>query len=134
MDIVPKEVRSRMMAAVKSKNTALERLAFSALRKAGFRFQKHYRRVPGSPDIAFPRKKIAIFIDGDFWHGFHYPKWRHKIDSAFWRDKIETNIRRDKRNFAKLRRSGWRVMRVWEHQLKRQPEETLERIVEFILR
>src|SRR5258706_546263 len=109
MDIVSKETRSRMMAAVKSKNTSLERLVFSALRKAGLRFQKHYRRAAGSPDIAFPKRKIAIFIDGDFWHGYGYAKWRHKIDSEFWREKIEANIRRDKRNFAKLRREGWLV-------------------------
>jgi len=120
------------MAAVKSKNTSLERLVFSALRKAGLRFQKHYRRAPGSPDIAFPKRKIAIFIDGDFWHGYGYSKWRHKINSEFWRDKIETNIRRDKRNFAKLRREGWRVLRIWQHDLKKKPEATLQRIVEFI--
>ena len=120
------------MAAVKSKNTSLEKLVFSALRKAGFHFQKNYRRAVGSPDVAFPSKKIAIFIDGDFWHGYRYSTWRHKIDSEFWRDKIETNIRRDRRNFARLRRNEWRVLRVWEHQLKKHPVETLKRIIDFI--
>ncbi len=132
MDIVSKEQRSRMMAAVRQKNTSLEQLVFRAIRKAGFRFQRNYRRAAGSPDVAFPKRKIAIFVDGDFWHGYRYPRWKHKLGSDFWRAKIETNIKRDRRNFAKLRRRGWRVLRVWEHQLKKDLDGTVERIIAFI--
>jgi DNA mismatch endonuclease (patch repair protein) len=132
MDIVSKETRSRMMAAVRQRNTSLERLVAQALRKAGFYFQRNYRKASGSPDIAFPKRKIAIFVDGDFWHGYRYSQWRHKLGTDFWREKIETNIRRDKRNFAKLRRQGWRVLRVWQHELKKDLDKTVERIIEFV--
>jgi len=122
-----------MMAAVKSKNTSLEKIVFSALRKRGFRFKRHYKQLPGTPDVAFPQDKKAIFIDGDFWHGYRYPAWRGKIRSKFWREKIESNRLRDRRNFRKLRGLGWKVMRVWEHNIKRSPAATFEKIYRFIL-
>ena len=80
-----------------------------------------------------PRRKIAVFIDGDFWHGYRYPQWSQKLPSAFWREKIERNRARDRRNFAKLRRHGWRVLRVWEHKLMKSPDQTLRQIKKFIV-
>jgi len=133
MDIVTPAVRSRMMAAVKSKNTSLEKIVFSALKKRGVRFRKHYKHLPGTPDVAFPRAKKVIFIDSDFWHGYRYPAWKGRIRSKFWREKIETNRLRDRRNFRKLRRLGWKVMRVWEHSVKRSPAATFQKIYRFIL-
>lgn len=132
MDIVSKAVRSRMMAAVKSRNTSIEKLVFWELRRSGVRFRKHYGLLPGTPDLAFPDRRKAIFIDGDFWHGYRYPAWRTKIKSRFWRGKIEANRRRDRRNFRNIRELGWVVMRVWEHDLKRNAEETFARIYRFI--
>lgn len=120
------------MAAIKSRDTGIEQTVFRALRRAGIGFQRHYRRVPGSPDVARPARRLAVFIDGDFWHGYRYPAWRHKLPSAFWREKIERNRVRDRRNFAKLRRQGWRVLRVWEHELQRHPDQALEGIVAFL--
>lgn len=134
MDIVSKEVRSRMMAAVKSKNTSLEKLVFAEMKKRGIRFKRHWGKLPGSPDVVLPEIKKAIFIDGDFWHGYRYPVWRKKITSEFWRKKIETNRLRDKRNFQKLRRLGWEVMRVWGHEIQRSPGKTLQRIHRFVQR
>jgi DNA mismatch endonuclease (patch repair protein) len=131
-DKFSKEVRSHIMASIRSKDTGVELLVFRALRRAGVRFQKHYRRAPGSPDVAVPSRKLAVFVDGDFWHGYRYPAWRHKLPSAFWREKIERNRARDRRNFAKLRRQGWRLLRVWEHELERHPEQALERIIVFL--
>lgn len=131
-DKFPKEVRSRIMAAIRSKNTGIECLVFRALRRAGLHFQRHYKKAAGSPDIALPKRRRAVFLDGSFWHGYRYPSWRHKLPSAFWREKIERNRARDRRNFAKLRRQGWRVLRVWEHELERHPEQTLERILDFL--
>jgi len=132
MDIVSPAVRSRMMAAVRSKNTSLEKIVFSALRKRGVRFRRHYKHLPGTPDVAFPRARKAIFIDGDFWHGYRYPAWKRKIKSKFWREKIETNRLRDRRNFDKLRRLGWKVMRIWEHDVKKSPAKTLQKIYDFL--
>lgn len=131
-DIFTKEKRSEVMSRIKSKNTGLERVVFRFLRGRGIHFQKHYRRAPGSPDVAVPSRKIAVFIDGDFWHGYRYPTWRHKMKPGFWREKIERNRARDKRNFAKLRRRGWRVLRVWEHDLMRDPHSTLIGVLRFI--
>ena len=134
MDIVSKKVRSRMMAAVKGKNTALEKLVFVEMKKRGIRFKKHYGKLPGSPDLALPQIRKAIFIDGDFWHGYRYPVWQNKITSPFWRKKIEANRLRDRRNFRKLRRLGWQVIRIWGHDIKKSPTKTFQRIYDFVSR
>jgi DNA mismatch endonuclease (patch repair protein) len=133
MDIVSADVRSRMMAAVKGKNTSLERFVFSEMKRRGIRFKKHYKFLPGTPDIALPLARKAIFVDGDFWHGYRYPVWKRKIKSKFWREKIETNRLRDRRNFQKLRRLGWKVMRVWGHEIEKNPTKTFQKIYKFVL-
>lgn len=122
------------MSRVRGKNTGIEMLVFRELRKRGISFRKHYKKVSGSPDVAFPKRKIAVFVDGDFWHGYRYPAWKGKIKRKFWRDKIERNRARDRRTFAKLRREGWRVLRVWEHELERDETEALGRVVAFVKR
>jgi DNA mismatch endonuclease (patch repair protein) len=128
-DRVSKEVRSKIMSRIRSKNTKIELLVFRALRRQNIYFQKHYKRAPGCPDLAWPARKLAVFIDGGFWHGYRYPQWRHKLPSQFWRDKIERNRARDRRNFAALRRRGWLVLRIWEHQLHEDPTACIERII-----
>jgi DNA mismatch endonuclease, patch repair protein len=120
------------MSRIRSQNTSPERLVFTHLRKKGIYFQKHYKKAPGSPDVALPRRKIAVFIDGDFWHGWKFKERREKLP-VFWQEKIENNIARDKRNRSKLGREGWRVLRVWEHELKKKPQQTLEKIEHFLL-
>lgn len=131
MDTVDRATRSRIMASVKGKNTGIELTVFRELAKRGLKFRRHYKPVAGTPDIAFPKLKVAIFIDGDFWHGYRYPVWRRKIKSRFWRDKIETNRTRDRKNFAKLRRDGWKVMRIWEHELKRDPTRVISKLMKI---
>lgn len=131
-DIFTKEKRSQVMAAIKGKGTKIEKRVFRALRQSGIYFRTHYKRAAGTPDIAMPKRKIAIFIDGDFWHGYRYPAWKRKLP-PFWQTKIERNRARDKRTFAKLRRHGWRVLRVWEHELtKRRAVNTVQKIVEWL--
>jgi DNA mismatch endonuclease, patch repair protein len=126
------EVRSRIMASIRSKNTKLELRVFRALRLKKVYFQKHHKGTLGSPDICLPKRKIAVFIDGDFWHGYRYKKWRDRLGSDFWRIKIEKNMSRDRRNFRKLKRSGWKIMRIWEHDLNKKEEKTITRIFEFL--
>jgi DNA mismatch endonuclease (patch repair protein) len=82
MDVFTKEKRSELMSKIRSKNTGIEKVVFREIRKRGIYFQKHYGRVAGNPDIALPRKKIAIFIDGDFWHGYQF----EKIKKSFQRN------------------------------------------------
>ena len=128
-DIFTKKKRSEVMARIRAKNTTPEKTVFRALRAGGIYFRTHYKRAVGTPDIAIPKKKIAIFIDGDFWHGYRYPTWKHKM-KPFWCAKIERNRARDKRTFAKLRREGWKVLRVWEHELaKKRVVRTIERLI-----
>ncbi len=127
-----KETRSKIMAAIRSINTSPERLVFSDLRKRGVYFQRHYKKALGTPDIAMPSRKVAVFIDGDFWHGFRYPAWKGRLKNSFWRRKIERNRNRDKLYHGKLRRMGWKVLRVWEHQLKNDFRETVDKII-FLL-
>lgn len=122
------EARSRLMSRIKGRNTGPEKIIASELRLRGMRFSCHQKSLPGRPDIVFRRARLAIFIDGDFWHGWRFPLWQHKL-SEKWRDKIATNRRRDARNFRKLRRQGWRVVRIWEHEIERSPGRCIERIL-----
>lgn len=127
-----KETRSKIMAAIRSINTSPERAVFSDLRKRGVYFQRHYKKALGTPDIAIPFSKIAVFIDGDFWHGFRYPAWKGRLKNSFWRKKIERNRKRDNLYHGKLRRMGWKVLRVWEHQLKNDFLGTIDKIIFFL--
>jgi len=128
MDNLTRAQRSYCMSRVRTKDTGPERTVASALRRLGLRFRKHDRALPGCPDIVFPERRVAVFIDGDFWHGFRYPAWTCRV-SPFWRRKIEGNRARDLKNFAALRRRGWRVVRVWQHQVEQGLAASVERIV-----
>src|SRR5579871_4113869 len=117
MDHLTPAQRSYLMSCVRTKDTPLERLVRCELHKRGFRFRKHVKTLPGSPDLVLVKQKLAVFIDGDFWHGYRLPSWEHKLQ-PFWRAKIQENRRRDQRNFRRLRRLGWRVIRIWQHQIE----------------
>ena len=118
-DTVSTAVRSRMMAAVKGKNTKPELAIRSALHRRGFRFRLHRKGLPGRPDLVFTRRNAVIFVHGCFWHGhdchlFRWPKSRED----FWREKIDRNIERDRNQREALVNAGWRVGTVWECALK----------------
>ena len=115
------------MSRVRNKDTDIECIVRSELHKRGYRFRKHVRDLPGTPDIVFARRRVAVFVDGDFWHGYRFSQWRDTV-SPFWQQKIEKNRQRDRKNFAKLRLSGWRVVRLWKHQVKEEIEECLKKI------
>ena len=106
------------MSKIRSKETQIERIVYRYLRKQGIYFQKHYKKAPGFPDVALPRKKIAIFIDGDFWHGNPAYYRIPKTNAEYWERKIQRNIARDEEVVAELVRLGWRVIRFWESNLK----------------
>jgi DNA mismatch endonuclease (patch repair protein) len=123
--------RSYCMSRVKGRDTGIEREVRSQLHRRGFRFRKHVRTLPGNPDIVFPRAAVAVFLDGDFWHGYRFPCWRDQL-SRFWREKIGETRRRDKRNFRKLRRMGWTVIRIWQHELEADLDDCLVRIARAV--
>lgn len=125
------EQRSRAMGKVKTKDGPLETAVRSALHRKGYRFRKHLKEVPGSPDLVFTKAKVAVFIDGDFWHGYDFEKTKDKL-KPFWREKIETNMARDEKNFALLHETGWTVIRLWGHEVKKDLPECLRRIEEAL--
>lgn len=122
------EKRSALMARIKGRGTKPELHLAKLLRKAGRRSQLHQSDLPGRPDFVFRRARVAVFVDGSFWHGWRFQQWRLKL-SEKWEAKIEANIKRDRRNRAKLRRLGWKVVRIWEHQLEAKPEACLRRVL-----
>lgn len=93
----------------------------------GLRFRKNVRHLPGVPDIVFPKQRLAVFIDGDFWHGYDFPRLRGRI-SQYWIDKISRNVRRDQENVKQLQDMGWRVVRVWGHEVERDLDGVVRRI------
>lgn len=130
-DIMSAEKRSRVMSRIKGKNTKPERIIFALLEERNITFLKHVKTLPGRPDIVFHQAKIAVFIDGDFWHGWRFPLWQHKLSDK-WREKIAATRKRDQQNFRKLRKQGWHVIRIWEHKIERAPEECIEQILKAL--
>ena len=136
-DIVAPEVRSRMMSGIGSKDTKPELLVRRGLHALGYRYRLHDRRLPGRPDLVFPKRRAVIFVNGCFWHGhdcslFRWPSTR----ADFWRDKIGANIDRDRRNREALIGAGWRVLDIWECTIrgatKRPSDEVLACCSDFI--
>src|SRR3989338_6232375 len=128
-DHLTREQRFRAMSRVKLKDGGLEKAIQSELRRRGYRFRRHVKALPGTPDLVFPKKKTAVFVDGDFWHGYRFLVWKAKLPD-FWKEKILTNRKRDQRNFRKLRRMGWKVIRIWQHQIKKSVEDCIGRILD----
>ncbi len=125
------EQRSRAMKRVKLKNGPLEKLIQADLRKARLHFRCNCRDLPGSPDIVFRQHRVAVFIDGDFWHGWRLPTWEHKL-SEFWKTKLRANRKRDQRNFKRLRATDWTVIRIWQHQIESDRIDCVRRILRVL--
>jgi len=131
-DQLTRAQRSYCMSQIKSKGTSLEVSLEKKIKKLGYRFKRNVNNLPGRPDFVFEEAKLIVFIDGDFWHGWRFPIWRGRL-SAYWDSKIEKNRNRDKRNFSKLRRMGWKVIRVWEHSLKNDPDKEITNIQKALI-
>lgn len=125
------------MSKIRSKNTKVE-LFFRKILSAevypkGLRYRLHYKKIVGNPDIVFVKQKIAVFIDGDFWHGRHYgKKGEGKNWKKFWKDKIETNMSRDRHVNRQLKKESWKVARIWESDVKKKSEKYLAKILEYL--
>lgn len=127
VDTLTSSQRSYCMSRVKGKDTSLEIIVRSKLHRRGYRFRKHVKDLPGRPDLVFAKQRVVIFIDGDFWHGYRFPQWKNKL-TPFWREKIGKTRERDKKNFAKLRRKGWKVIRIWGHQINNDLDKCITKI------
>ena len=125
------EQRSRNMSAIKSKNTKPEIAVRKLLHSMGFRFRLHRKDLPGSPDIVLPKYKTVIFVHGCFWHRHNNCKYATtpKTRKEFWENKFEENVKRDNLNQANLTLKGWKIIILWECQLK---EDMKKRIRELL--
>jgi DNA mismatch endonuclease (patch repair protein) len=124
-----------MMAGIKSKNTAPEMSVRKYLHAQGFRYRLHARGLPGSPDLVLPKHRVAIFVHGCFWHRHTACRYATTPSSNVerWTIKFQANVERDVRNEAALRTAGWRVIVVWECELRRNSINRLERLVTEIM-
>src|SRR3954471_13086033 len=123
--------RSALMARVRTKDTAPELALRRALWAAGLRgWRCHPKRVAGRPDLAFIGRKVAVFVDGAFWHG--HPNYYRNQSGAFWDAKIAKNRERDARVDATLRAEGWRVVRIWDFEVERDLTACVERVFEVL--
>lgn len=122
MDRISQEDRSKLMGKVRGSDTGIEVLLRLIIWNQGYRYRKNHRVAGVKVDLAFPRYRLVVFIDGCFWHGcpVHYsvPGTRPK----FWADKIRCNVYRDRKQTLELERRGWGVLRIWGHSIKKDPE------------
>ncbi len=126
--------RSEMMSKIRSKETKPEVAFRKMLWHNGIRYRKNVKKLPGSPDIVLGRHKLIVFIDGEFWHGFHWEQKKDKIKSnrAFWIPKIERNMQRDRQNNKKLKEMGYTVLRFWANDIKKHPDICLQQVLDFV--
>jgi len=133
MDKISKKHRSWNMSQIKSENTTPERIVRSLLHKMGFRFRLHEKKLPGKPDIVLKKYRTVIFVHGCFWHRHarckyaYIPKSHHK----FWQKKFSENMVRDKNVKRILKKSGWKIITIWECQINNQ-KKLIERLTSFI--
>lgn len=125
---------SKRMSKVHLKKGKAETVLAKMLWHLGYRYRLNYKKLPGSPDIALLKNKVAIFVDGEFWHGQNWAERKIKLKSNkdYWIEKIEENISRDKRNNSSLVDLGWIVIRFWEKDVLKSPEACIQKILSQI--
>jgi DNA mismatch endonuclease (patch repair protein) len=130
------QAASHTMQANRAKNTKPELLVRHLLRKAGYTgYRLHWKKAAGRPDIAFPGRKLAIFVNGCYWHKCpHCVRQMPKANAEFWAAKFLANEERDTRNVAELEAAGWMVVTVWECELKRDPAAALVPVIKLLRR
>lgn len=135
VDVVDRRTRSKMMSNIKGHNTKPELLVRSALHKRGFRYRLHDKRLPGKPDLVFPKYKAIILINGCFWHGHdcHLFKWP-STRQAFWHQKIGQTRQRDAANLIEYQRLGWKTLTIWECALKGKNKLGIKETIETAVR
>ena len=131
-DIHSKAVRSYNMSMIKGKNTKPEMLVRKFLFAHGIRYRLHDKKLPGKPDLVFPKYKILLFINGCFWHGHEECKYFvvPKTRTDWWLEKITGNKTRDTENIKRLKKEGWKIIVIWECELKKNTKEkTLKKLL-----
>lgn len=130
-DVFTKKKRSQVMSRIRGRgNKATELALCGLLRDSGISGWRRHQKLPGTPDFSFVSEKVAVFVDGCFWHGCGpCSKGRRPVNNAeYWSSKIESNRKRDQRANRALREKGWKVVRVWEHTLEHRPKAAVGKI------
>lgn len=132
MDTRTPEKRRQIMSAVRQKDTQPELRLRRALYKAGVRgWRCHYKRAPGKPDLAWPQRKVAVFVDGAFWHG-HPSRHKPGRSGPYWDNKIARNVQRDREVDERLAGLGWLAMRLWDFEVTRSLPASVARVEQLL--
>lgn len=128
--IPEKEITSRVMSSIRAKNTKPELTLRKALFQIGLSgYRLHWKKAPGRPDISYPGAKLAIFVNGCYWHRCpHCQPASPKTHSEFWQNKFQKNVERDARKIKELRKEGWKVLVIWECQIKDNLDKYVQKI------
>ena len=129
MDVMTQEQRHNNMAAIKSKNTSIEVILRHALWHKGLRYRKNVKGICGTPDICVKKYRLAIFCDGDFWHGKNYTDKEFTTNKKYWDNKIKRNKERDLEVTITLRDQGWTVLRFWEDEIRHDLDGCVEKVM-----
>lgn len=136
-DVLTQEQRKRNMKNIRSKDTSIELCLRKALWNKGYRYRKNYKKIPGTPDIAITKYKIAVFCDSEFFHGKDWETLMVRLSKSergeFWINKIQKNIERDERVNLELGRMGWRVIRFWGKDIKKNADNCISAIEDAIV-
>lgn len=132
MDNLTKEQRRKNMSNIRSKNTKPELTIEKELKKRKIYFSRNSKNIFGKPDFIFRRKKIVLFVDSDFWHCHPKRFIKPKSNLDYWEKKIERNILRDKLVNKTLKQEGWKVIRIWEYDIKKNLEKTIEKLLKAL--
>jgi len=126
--------RSEIMRKIKGKDTTPEKILRKMLWKYGYRYRKNVSNLPGKPDIVFVKKRVVIFVDGEFWHGYNWEEKKKRISNnkEYWIKKIERNMERDRKNVEKLQNMGFYVIRFWEHEIKKDLDTCIKKICKIL--
>ena len=135
VDTVSKEQRSNNMSHIRSKNTSIEVVVRKYLFGKGFRYRKNVVGLPGKPDIVLPKYKTVIFVHGCFWHRHNNCRFATTPSSneEYWQKKFQRNIENDRRHFQELTGLGWKVIIIWECEIKKKFGETMARVITEIM-
>lgn len=127
------EIRKRM-SKVRLKNGKAETVLAKRLWHEGYRYRRNYKKLPGSPDIALTTYHVAVFVDGEFWHGENWEERKAKLkhNREYWIEKIEENMARDKRVDAQLQEMGWTTVHFWEKQVLKHTDECLKIVIDAL--
>lgn len=120
------------MSKIRSSNTQFENDFIAELKKkTRKKFRMNVRNLTGKPDVVFQKERVCVFLDSDFWHGWRYSRWEQKLND-YWKRKIADTIKRDRRTSFVLRKQGWKVIRIWGHQIRHAQDKIIQKILSEI--